>query len=51
MIETRTIQVTASDAQLSPCGRFWVIGLGNEPTRRQAAEVWYVGPEVLESAD
>lgn len=47
VLASRTMPVVTGDSRLSPCGRFWVIGFGNEPNRRQAAEVWYVGPEVL----
>ena len=51
LLASRKIEVVTGDSRLSPCGRFWLIGLATQPERSQAAEVWYVGPEVLPSAD
>lgn len=51
VLATRQISVATGDACLSPCGRFWLIGHAKDPERRQAAEVWYVGPEVLPPPD
>jgi serine/threonine protein kinase len=47
VLASRTISVATGSASFSPCGRFLAIGHARDPERRQAAEVWYLGPEVL----
>ena len=51
VLATRVLELVTGDSRLSPCGKFWLVGLATQPERSQAAEVWYVGPEVLSGDD
>ena len=48
VLARRTLELDVGSARFSPCGRFLAIGLAGDPRSALAAEIWYLGPEVLE---